>query len=575
MGRRGLWGGLLALLLVAGGAAAEEEEAPEGGAEPSGDEGEEEGEESPPPTAEEAPPTPEVPEIPDIPDIPGLSELPPLEPLSPAEAPVGPILPTQPTAGPAELRFAGFVAFDWMPYLVPLDGAVDQVAQVRVAPRVEARFQFLRAAAQVELRHDFVDAGRNRLILREALAGLRWKGLRFEGGALLERWGVMDVASPTDNVVAQDYENLFFPEALPVPGFLLGYSRGPVSVEAIVLPAFRPSRFRGGSVSRWDIARFLPASQEIPVVFDTTTVENQYNTFLPGVTDGDAPLLRGFEAGGRLDLSLPVVDLGISFLATRDRLPTYTSYRTRNANDSDGDGQPDVLVDGFADLEITPHHRRIYVPGVDLAAVLGPVVLKGEAAFFATEDPNRDDCLVDDPYVKYAFGAELVLTNLVGNFDLAIRAQYNGDVALPARDADGPQRIEENLFFPGGGEGNGNYERGCLAVSYRVAEGEEDDGPLPTDYATGYTGTPEQRHPYQHAFFWNVNLGFTRALSLDLRGFVDVHGDALLVPRFQALLLDRLALTVGGLVMLHTGDDTIFAPYGSNHRVELGVRYDF
>lgn len=517
-------------------------------------------------------PTP-APPVPVVPEIPGL-DLPPLPPL-PADggAAAGTIIPSAPVAlpPPIDVKLGGFVAFDWQPYLLAEEGFVDAVAQVRVAPRLEAKFQFVRAIAEIEYRHDFLDAGRNRLIVREALAGLRWKGLRVEAGALLPRWGKMDVASPTDNVVAQDYEDLFFPEALPVPGILVGYGRGPVSFEAILLPAFRPSRFRGGSISRWDIARFLPQTQEVQGPFEVLTLENQYNSFVDPVLDGDAELGRGIEVGGRVDLALPVLDIGVSFLATRDRLPTYTAYRTRNIGDGDGDGQPDVLTDRFADLEVTPHHRRIYVPGVDLAAALGPVVLKGEAAFFATEDPSRTSCLVDDPYVKYAFGAELVLSNLVGDFDLAVRAQYNGDVALPATDKDGPNRFGDVQFnYPDGGD-QGNYERGCRAETF-PADQEE---PSLLDPSTGFTGTPEQRHPYSHGFFWNVNLGFTRNLSLDLRGFVDTAGDALLIPRFQLLLLDRLSLSVGGLVMLATGDDTIFTAYGRNHRVELGVRYDF
>ena len=513
------------------------------------------------------------PPVPVVPDIPGL-DLPPLPPLTgDTGATTGRIIPTAPVVlpPPLEVRLGGFVAFDWQPYLLAEEGFVDAVAQVRVAPRLEAKFQFVRALAEVEYRHDFIDPGRNRLILREALAGLRYKGLRVEAGALLTRWGKMDVASPTDNVVAQDYEDLFFPEALPVPGILVGYGRGPVSFEAILLPAFRPSRFRGGSVSRWDIARFLPQTQEVQGPFEVLTLDNQYNAFQPAALDGDAELGRGIEVGGRVDLALPVLDVGISFLATRDRLPTYTAYRTRNIEDGNNDGQPDVLVDGFADLEVTPHHRRIYVPGVDLAAALGPVVLKGEAAFFATEDPSHASCLVDDPYVKYAFGAELVLSNLVGDFDLAVRAQYNGDVALPATDRDGPNRFGDVQFnYPSGGD-QGNYERGCRAETFPA----DQDAPSLLDPSTGFTGTPEQRHPYQHGFFWNVNLGFTRSISLDLRGFVDTAGDALLIPKFQLLLLDRLSITAGGLIMLATGEDTIFSPYARNHRVELGLRYDF
>ena len=522
-----------------------------------------------PPATDQAPAdAPPVPPVPELPPLPPLPDLPPVP-----ETPSGTILPSTPVAmpPPLEVKLRGFVGFDWQPYLKPMDGAVDAVAQLRVAPRLEARFQFLRALAEVEYRHDFIDPGRNRLIVREAKAGLRWKGLRVEGGALLERWGKMDVFSPTDNLVAFDYEDQFAPEPLPVPGFLVGYARGPLSGEFVLIPAFRPSRFRGASVSRWDITRFLPKTQEIPLPFDqVAVVDNRYVEFLPGVMDGDAELGRGIELGGRVDLTLPVLDVGLSFLYTRDRLPSYTAFTGLNSDDSDGDGQPDVLVEGVAEVQVEAHHRRLWVPGVDLAAVLGPVVLKGEAAFFATEDPGHDSCLIDDPYVKYAFGAELVLSNLVGDFDLAIRAQYNGDVTLPATDATGADRISENLHFPDGSD-RGNHDRGCQAISFAA----DQDEVLPTDFATGYTGTPEQRHPFSHGFFWNVNFAFTRSLTLDLRGFVDVAGDALLMPRFSVLLLDRLDLSLGALVVLGTGDDTLFTPYADNHRVELGVRYAF
>ena len=562
--------GLLLILGLPGLALADDAEQPEEG-EDQPEEGEDQPEEGEPEADKKPPPVPEVPAVPELPPLPDLP--PPPDPETPPDPLAGHIIPTAPVLmpPPLEVKLRGFVGFDWQPYFKPMEGAVDSVAQVRVAPRLEARFQFLRAVAEVEYRHDFVDAGRNRLIVREALVGLRWKGLRIEGGALLERWGKMDVFSPTDNLVAMDYEDQFAPEALPVPGFLLGYARGPVSAEFVLLPAFRPSRFRAASASRWDINRFLPGTQEIPLPFaQVAVVDNDYTVFLPSQLDGDAELGRGIELGGRVDFSLPVLDVGLSFLFTRDRLPSYTAYRTLNSEDGDGDGQPDVLVEGVADIEVTPHHRRLWVPGVDLAAALGPVVLKGEAAFFATEDPGQDQCLVDDPYVKYGFGAELVLSNLVGDFDVAIRAQYNGDVTLPAGDGEGADRFTTNLHYPDGNEG-GNLDRGCHAVSYPS----DQDAVLPTDYATGFYGSPEQRHPFGHGFFLNVNLAFTRSISFDLRGFVDTAGDALLMPKLAVRLLDRLDLSVGALVVLATGEDTLFTPYADNHRLELGVRYAF
>jgi hypothetical protein len=72
-----------------------------------------------------------------------------------------------------------------------------------------------------------------------------------------------------------------------------------------------------------------------------------------------------------------------------------------------------------------------------------------------------------------------------------------------------------------------------------------------------------------------VNFGFTPQLSLDLRGFADLSGDALIKARLSWLLLDRVELSVGALAMLSTGEDTIFTPYGRNHRLEVGMIYRF
>jgi hypothetical protein len=504
----------------------------------------------------------------------------PLAGESPLQPPVAPAveLPSEPPAEtppvaapiePPEIAFHGLVGFRWLPYLKADPAAVDAIAEVRVAPRLTGRYRAIRGVAEVELRHDFFDPARNRVLIREAKAGLLVRGLRVEAGALLPRWGRMDVASPEDNVVAMDYEDLFFPEPLPVPGVLLGFARGPISVEGLLIPAFRPARFRHAPKSRWDITRSLPSTQSVPGPFGELTFANHYAIFEDAVLDGTAAQ-KGIEAGARATLALPNVDVGASFLATRDRLPTYTAFRTTNNTDQDGDGLPDHLSSSQAELTITPHHRRVFVPGVDVAGVVGPVVLRGEAAFFATEDPSHRQCLVDDPYVKYAFGADLALRNLVGDFGFSVRAQYNGDVTLPPGSRDGPDRFEDNLFFTDG-DTQGNHDRGCQAIRYPA----DADAPTATDYETGFQASPEQRHPYQHGWYWNVNLELTRSLQVDVRGFVDIAGDALLIARLVARVLDRLELSAGGMAVLHVGADTIFTPYKDNHRLEFAADWRF
>jgi hypothetical protein len=473
--------------------------------------------------------------------------------------------PSQAQEEPPEITLRGFAAFDWQQYLMaPGDLApsfsepTSVVAQVRLAPRLHARYRALRAVGEVEFRHDFADPGRGgRVILRELLGGAQAGGLRFEAGALLLRWGKMDVASPTDNVVAWDYEELYFPEPLPAPALRLAFARGPISLDGVFIPAAPVSRFRHESPSRWDQTWFLPRTQIVPGPFGDLEFTNHYTTFLEPVLVGDADGMgRRMEGGGRVDFFLPNVDLGISFLSAHDRLPTYTGFQLANTADTDGSGLGQHIDTLQAELDITPYHERLQIPGADLAVSLGRLVWKAEAAAFLTADLRARDCRIDDPYVKYSVGVELVLPDLVRDFDLAIRAQYNGDVATSSKE----RRDAQEAACPGG---------------QRIDASDPEAGPSPTDYEHGFQATPEIRHPYSHAWYWNVNFGFTPALALDLRGFFDVAGDALIRAKLAWTLMDRLELALGGLVLLDSGEETIFTPYGRNHRVEASVAYRF
>ena len=461
-------------------------------------------------------------------------------------------------AGPPEVRIGGFAAFDHHQYVLDMPDAVRSTTMVRLAPRVRAKYKLVRAAAEVELRHDFLDPGRGgRVILREAKIGLHHRGFRLEGGALQERWGKMDVASPTDVFMVPDYEELFFPEPLPVPGVVVGYARGPVAVKGVFVPAFRPARFRHGAPSRWDMTRFLPQSQQVPLPppagdYDVPLV---YQEFSAGVPTADrSAVAGGFEGGVRVDLFLPSVDLGLSFSTVHDRLPTWTDFEATNDLASfflEGGDAVDAIQ---AELRVDAKHARLFVPGFDVAVNAGPLVFRGEVAGFLTEDMQHETCLVDDPYVKYAAGVELMLQNIVGNFDLAVRAQYNGDVEI-RKDGDDVVNADED----------------CTIISF---DRDERDEPIATDYESGSTGVGAIRHPYKHAAYWNVNFGFTDEFSLDLRGFVSGSGDVLFTGKFAYVFVDRFELS-GGWMVIRGAEGTLFEPYGDNHRVELGFRYNF
>jgi hypothetical protein len=468
--------------------------------------------------------------------------------------------------GPPEISFGGFAAFDYYQYLERVGSraprgtdAVPAVAQVRIAPRLRAKYRFVMASAEVEFRHEFLDPGRgNRVILREVSVGLRKFGLEVKAGALQVRWGKMDVASPTDNLTAWDYEELLFAEPLPIPAFQVGFARGMVSAELIFVPASRVSRFRRTEPSRWDNRWRLPRTQTVPTgIFGDLTFENNYAMFEEPVLTGDQDnLARPIDLGARVDLFLPSVDLGLSFAMTRDKLPTFTHFQVTNGDDLDGDGIPDHVGSGEAILRITPHHNRLYIPGFDVAVNVWRLVFKAEASYFHTTDADKSDCLVDDPYIKYAVGAELRFPELAGAFGLSFRLQYNGDITTATKD----QVQAQSDACPN---------------DQVITIADEESGLVVTDYESGFQATPDIRHPYKHAFYWNFRADFPAHLALDVRGFATVHGDALVRAHLHWEALERMTISAGGLVMLATGEDTLFTPYGRNSRVEVGMTYRF
>ena len=452
-----------------------------------------------------------------------------------------------------ELRLEGFAAFDWMPYLKPLEAAVPATAQVRLAPRLHFKWRAVRAAVEVEYRHDFIDPGRRRFFVREASLGFRWKGLFAEGGALLPRWGVMDWESPMDQIVAWDYEELLHREPLPVPGLRLGFARDMISIEGLIVPAFVPSRARLDRPSRWDVRRYLLQTQEVPSALgDPFVFTNVYEEFDAGVPAGDEDdLTRHLEGGVRVQLFLPQVDLSVAWFAGHDRLPTRNEFHTIE-RDEDWDGVADYIGTLVTPIHVTPLHHRVHVPGASVSASLGPFVLKGEAAFVITEDRLHEDPLVDDPHARLAGGVELVLTDFAAGMDLAFRFQYSADAELP--------RVGDTVK---------NQAR-----TYPVFTPDEPGASLAmTDYRHGDQASPEFRHTYEHAWTWNVNWAFTDTLALDVRGYVSSFADVFLMPRLLFTLHDHLELSVGALVIAHTGADTVFRPFQDNHRLEFGLRY--
>jgi hypothetical protein len=87
-------------------------------------------------------------------------------------------------------------------------------------------------------------------------------------------------------------------------------------------------------------------------------------------------------------------DMSLSYYHGWDDLPSY-----RQRVDVSGDS----LI-----VQIQPRCHRRHVLGGDFSTAVGTWEIRGEAAYFMTDDPHGTDPDIDDPYFHYVIGIDHV-----------------------------------------------------------------------------------------------------------------------------------------------------------------------
>jgi len=440
------------------------------------------------------------------------------------------------------LRFSGEVDWDlfwyarsasWEPVAGQPTDAVQGRNQVRFEPALKAKYGRVSAAVQLQLRHDFLDTERSRILLKDAWAQARFGGLKIRAGNQVLRWGRMDMRPALDLLTPRDYDELWDAERLAAPALLLQYGHPSVAISFAWLPTFVPSRFPVASHHRWNVLLSQPHEG---VAGDVTFPINyiEYREPKAGGSDG----FLDSQLGLRVELFLPRLDLGLQGYYGRDLLPSYHEFEGLDGDVYEPMAQDLVnFVDGV-DLAVRPVHARKGVVGGDAALVLGPVVLKGELAYTITADPSRDACEIPDPFLQGTFGVEWIANDLIGDQDLQIRVEVAGDHELPASD-----------------DGVSNRIYAC-------------DAPA--------TVTPiiDVNHLSVLAVYGNIRWGFTDDLVLDIRGFAAIEGDYLVRAELSYTARGHVRFGLAGLL---TGgaDDAFMHAYERNDRVEFSATYMF
>jgi hypothetical protein len=218
-------------------------------------------------------------------------------------------------------------------------------------------------------------------------------------GKQIYAWGVADSYNPIDNINPRDFINIADDFKIGVPSISLVSDFDLVSLEAVYIPIFTPSRLPGDD-NRWGGDLSEPQAA------------------LPGLTatrgDRELPGLdldRG-QLAGRLSSSELVQgwDLGLSYYWGVDSIGVFRA---------------DTLPSSPPSIVLTQVYPEFQELGASVSTVVGDVELHGEAALHFTGDQD-----MDDDYLEFVLGLNYVWYDQPFEFleEIRIALEYADEV---------------------------------------------------------------------------------------------------------------------------------------------------
>jgi len=228
-----------------------------------------------------------------------------------------------------------------------------KLTNLRFTAGIDARFDTHNATSR-GLDFSWFDRTRRRpaLTVRSLTAAYSRGKLTIEAGKQLIRWGKADVLTPTDRFAPRDFLNVVDSDFLPVTAARLTYGTQTDTVDLVFAPRFTPSRIPLFN-QRWAIP--LPIGEASPD--------------FPG-----AP-----QYGARWNHVGTAAEYSFSFYNGFDHLPLFRLT-------------PAITLQRF--------YPQLRMYGADAAVPLGPLTVKGEAAYFTSTNPQSDE------YVLYVLQLE-------------------------------------------------------------------------------------------------------------------------------------------------------------------------
>ena len=187
-------------------------------------------------------------------------------------------------------------------------------------------------------------------------------------------WGQTDWINPTDNINPWDYKNIsaeIEDYRIPVNALKANFYLGNWNLEAV------------------GVFHFLP--NKIPLSFP-----DSLGPFAARLQPARRPAdkLANTELGFRLSSQIFQIDYSFSYFHGFDKSPSIMFQPVFNPF-----GAPQ-------DMLITPEYKPYQVFGADFVTTRGQFALKGEGAYFRTEDTEGIKPFIENPHLKYVLGMD-------------------------------------------------------------------------------------------------------------------------------------------------------------------------
>ncbi len=205
----------------------------------------------------------------------------------------------------------------------------------------------------------------------EVYIDLHWEVADLRVGKQLIFWGKTDWINPTDNICPWDYTNItaeIEDYRLPVNAVKLDLYLGDWTLEGVWVPSFKPNR--------------IP--MEFPNSIGGMPVQARY------VLPDSRP--SNWQAGLRLSSYFRGIDFSLSYWYGFDLYPTVRQLFYIPE-------QPPEFL-----FEVSYLRQQVF--GADFSYAKGRFVLKGEGAYFLTQDREGVDPAVRNPHIYYVLGLD-------------------------------------------------------------------------------------------------------------------------------------------------------------------------